>query len=241
MTSVSDISDNISLSNGGNNTSIFPFFISNPDPSSFLTSTFNIMSFYAPIIIIFGVFILSVFSASVSKAFVYLFWFFVVTGIRTVITKLTGSSDKSKSSNSICSVGVFTPFIPNTNLTYSTFTLAFTMLYFIFPMILLNNDNNSSIFNYRILLFFVFYIVFDLLIKKSRNCLDIITTTTILSDLVGGIAAGIASSSIMYYVKRNFLFINEAASNAEVCSMPSKQQFKCSVYKNGELVSSSVN
>ena len=87
MTSVSDFSDNISRSNGGNNASIFPFFISNPDPGSFLTSTFNIMSFYAPIIIIFGVFILSVFSASVSKAFVFIFWFFVVTGIRNIITK----------------------------------------------------------------------------------------------------------------------------------------------------------
>ena len=32
-------------------------------------------------------------------------------------------------------------------------------------------------------------------------------------------------------------FINELNSNKEVCTMPSQQQFKCSVYKNGELVS----
>ena len=114
-------------------------------------------------------------------------------------------------------------------------------IYFIFPMVLINNDNNSNIFNYRILLFFIAYIIFDLLIKKSKGCLGIISGITVMSDFVGGITAGIATSGIMYYIGREFLFINETASNAQVCSMPSKQQFKCSVYKNGELISSSLN
>jgi hypothetical protein len=39
----------------------------------------------------------------------------------------------------------------------------------------------------------------------------------------------------------NYLYINEINTNKEVCSMPTKQQFKCSVYKNGELVGSSIN
>ena len=56
---------------------IFPMFLSTPGQGSFLTSTFNVLSFYAPIIIIAGVFILSVFSASVGKTFVFMFWFFV--------------------------------------------------------------------------------------------------------------------------------------------------------------------
>jgi len=80
------------ISSGGVKSTIFPFIISNPDPGAFLKSTFDIMSFYSPIIIIFGVFILSVFSASVSKAFVFLFWFFVVTGVRALISKISGGS-----------------------------------------------------------------------------------------------------------------------------------------------------
>ena len=36
--------------------SIFPIFLSAPGQGSFLTSTFNVLSFYAPIIIIVGVF-----------------------------------------------------------------------------------------------------------------------------------------------------------------------------------------
>ena len=44
-------------SQGGKPT-IFPLFLSSPDSGSFLTSTFNVLSFYAPIIVIIGVFIL---------------------------------------------------------------------------------------------------------------------------------------------------------------------------------------
>ena len=35
---------------------------------------------------------------------------------------------------------------------------------------------------------------------------------------------------------KGYLYINEINSNKEVCSMPSKQQFKCKVYKDGALV-----
>ena len=228
---------------GGNPVStVFPIFLSNSgqDSSSF-SSISIILSFYAPIIVIFGVFILSVFSATVSKAFIFVFWLFVATGLRQLLSKITGSADKTISGDNICKTAAFGSLMPNTNLTYSTYILTFTLFYFIFPMILVNNDNNSDMFNYRILLFFLAYIIADLLIKKSKGCLGIIGGVTILSDFVGGSAVGIMIASIMYYIGREYLFINETSSNATVCSMPSKQQFKCSVYKNGELISSSVN
>ena len=227
---------------GGGDKDVNPLliFVSDTDGKNALSTAFDFITFFSPIIMIVGVFILSVFSSSVSKAFVFMFWFFVITAIRNVIVTFSDGGSKITGPKNMCTLGVFAPFIPNTNLTYSTFILAFTMFYFIFPMILLNNDNKSSMFNYRIIIFFVAYIVFDLLIKKNRLCLQMLSPTSIIGDLVGGIVAGISASSIMYYTNQEYLFINEAASNAEVCTMPSKQQFKCSVYKNGELVSSSV-
>jgi hypothetical protein len=62
-------------------------------------------------------------------------------------------------------------------------------------------------------------------------------------DILSGIFLGaIVAGPIMYGSKlNNYLYINEVNSNKEVCSMPTKQQFKCSVYKNGELVGSSIN
>jgi len=35
--------------------------------------------------------------------------------------------------------------------------------------------------------------------------------------------------------KPSFLFYN-APANAEICSRPSNQKFKCNVYKNGEIL-----
>jgi hypothetical protein len=237
-----DNSGGIGITGGSNSIStVFPIFLSQPGQDSAFSSISIILSFYAPIIVIFGVFILSVFSATVSKAFIFVFWLFVATGLRQLLSKITGSADKTISGDNICKTAAFGSLMPNTNLTYSTYILTFTLFYFIFPMILVNNDNNSDMFNYRILLFFLAYIIADLLIKKSKGCLGIIGGVTILSDFVGGSAVGIMIASIMYYIGREYLFINETSSNATVCSMPSKQQFKCSVYKNGELISSSVN
>ena len=110
------------LPTGGKpNPTIFPLFLSSPDGGSFLTSTFNVLSFYCPIILIIGVFILSVFSATVGKTFVFMFWFFISTGIRSIVKKYTGGNGNNIGGDPICSVGVFEPFLSNTNLTYSTF------------------------------------------------------------------------------------------------------------------------
>jgi hypothetical protein len=218
----------------------FPLFLSTPDSGSFLTSTANVMSFYAPIIVIVGVFILSVFSASIGKSFVFLFWFFISTGLRSIIKANIGNDSDSIKGDAVCSVSVFTPFLKNTNLSYSTFALAFTMFYFIFPMIMVGLENKSNVFNYRIIIFFSFYIIFDMFIKRARNCMSNIPNTVLFGDFAGGIALGIITTTIMYYANRSYLFINEASSTAEVCSMPSSQKFKCSVTKNGELIGTTI-
>jgi hypothetical protein len=55
--------------------------------------------------------------------------------------------------------------------------------------------------------------------------------------------AGIFSSalilSLMYSGgSSNYLFFNELSSTKEMCSLKKNQTFKCSVYKNGELIGS---
>jgi hypothetical protein len=65
-----------------------------------------------------------------------------------------------------------------------------------------------------------------------------------MNDLFLNILMGLVSAAtivILMYSggSGNYLFYNETtSSNTQVCSMPSKQTFKCQVYKNGELVSS---
>jgi len=129
----------------------------------------------------------------------------------------------------ICNTGNFLPFENNT---YSIFVLCFTFMYFAFPMFVTNNVN------FQVLIFFLAYIVFDILTKFSNKCIGPSNINGFIGDLIGGLLIGAGFTSILFYFYKNLLFMNEIPSNKEVCSMPSKQTFKCVVYKNGEVISS---
>ena len=43
------------------------------------------------------------------------------------------------------------------------------------------------------------------------------------------------------YGASKYLFFNEVSSDKEMCSMPTKQKFKCAVYKNGELIGNTTS
>lgn len=194
-------------------------------------NTLNSLSFYAPLIIISSVFMFSMFTTTLAKFSWFLLWGFVITCLRWIVYK-PGDTGKP----SICNT-----FIPY-DYTYSTYILSFTMMYFILPMIMITTQSRINSMNYGILALFIGYIVFDIFIKRKTFCVDSYFSKTVIVDLLSGSFFGVLTSLIMYSTSlKQYLFINEINSNKEVCSMPSKQQFKCSIYKNGELVGSSVN
>jgi hypothetical protein len=203
-------------------------------------TTLYSLSFYSPIIVTIGVFMFSIFSGRIGNGLFYIFCLFIVTAIRSLIIFI--SSDPSTAAMDIPNICNMGSFLPYTNLTYSTFILTFSLFYFLTPMIIINIKNKIDVINYSLLMFFVSYIFFDIFVKKSLNCISSFLSMNLFSDLFGGLALGALISGLLFIspLKKN-LFINDINSDKEVCSMPSKQQFKCSVYKNGELVSSSVN
>ena len=85
------------------------------------------------------------------------------------------------------------------------------------------------------------YMLLDLSVKKQIGCLTKITNVGIVGNFFSGVLLGAGLSALIYSSPiRNLLFVNELSGNKEVCSMPSQQQFKCRVYKNGELVGSTL-
>ena len=63
-----------------------------------------------------------------------------------------------------------------------------------------------------------------------------------VSDLFLNILLGATSAALivtMMYAggSGKYLFFNEVSSNKDVCYQPSKQTFKCSLFRNGELIS----
>jgi hypothetical protein len=63
----------------------------------------------------------------------------------------------------------------------------------------------------------------------------------IFTNMVAGL---VLAMSIVGTMSANggekFLFFNEVQSNKVVCSRPTKQQFKCTVYKNGEILTNTT-
>ena len=213
-------------------------------PSSGL-GVLSALSFYAPIFITSAIMLFSLFSSAISKGVFYLFWVFVSTAVRIIIMyalkdKTTDTNGKDNAYRSEkCYNGLYLPFITST---YSVFILAFTLCYFLIPMIILGFSNKGITINYGVIGFFVAYIVLDVMTKLSAGCIDNALSGPVMYDLIGGgVLGGAISGTINATGLKGMLFINEMLSNNQVCSKPSKQQFKCSVYRNGEIVSSSVN
>ncbi len=190
------------------------------------------LSFYSPLIILSSVFVFSMFTATVGKFGWFLLWCFVITCVRWIVYKPLATLDP----RSICNT-----FIPN-DYTYSTYILTFTMMYFILPMIMVSSQSNTNAMNYGVLGLFIAYITLDLFVKKSLLCIPAFFSSIVLTNIVAGLFLGAILSLGMYSTTlKQYLYINEINSNREVCSTPSKQSFRCNVYKDGTLVSSSLN
>ena len=202
---------------------------------------FQSLSFYAPLIICTGVIMFSMFNVIMEKAFVFFIWIFIITFLRIIVFKGIVGSDSTTNSGSeipsICYTGLTEIFIPK-DFTYSVYILTFTMMYFVTPMIMVSKQNNINAINYGVIGFFVAYIMLDLFVKNSLGCISGFFNSLVITDIVAGLFLGGFITGLLMYGSnlKTYLYINEVNSNKEVCSTPSKQQFRCSLYRNGELV-----
>ena len=208
-----------------------------------IMNIFQSLSFYSPIIICVSIVLFSMFTATMEKAFVFFVWIFIITFIRIIVFKgLKSGNDPAIALPEVCVTGLSQLFIPM-DVTYSTYILTFTMMYFITPMVMISKQNKINALNYGVLAFFIAYIVLDLFIKNSLSCIPGFFSSLVIGNVLSGLfLGGIIAGVIMYGSNlKSYLYVNEINANKEVCSMPSKQQFRCSVFKNGEIVGSSIN
>jgi hypothetical protein len=117
------------------------------------------------------------------------------------------------------------------NPTFSAFVFAFTIMYLSMPMF----SNGAP--NFWVFISLVSYFFIDMFIKLYKKC--IIQTGDLFLNVLLGLASAALIVTLMYGGgSGKYLFFNEVSSNKEVCYQPKNQTFKCSVYKNGELIGS---
>jgi hypothetical protein len=116
------------------------------------------------------------------------------------------------------------------NPTFSAFVFAFTIMYLSMPMF-----SNSSV-NYLVFISLITYFFVDIFIKIYKNCI-IKTGDLFLNVLLGAASAALIVTLMYAGGSGKYLFFNEVSSDKEMCYQPSKQNFKCLMYKDGTLIS----
>lgn len=199
-----------------------------PPPPSFvkiLTDLIYSIAFYSPLAVVMSVMYWGFSVGGSAKSFAYLLLVVAIICVRTIGFACV-SAAPAKIPQGVCGSAVILPNDP----LYSVFLLSFTLFYLLLPMFL------SGSYNFGAIGFFGSYLVVDLGVRLSLKCVD--GVPALLQGLLGAMV-GSMCGGLYYTYARSLVFVNVVnTSSGEVCTMPSAQQFKCSVYKNGELVSS---
>ena len=165
------------------------------------------------------------------KGLVYLAGLLIASLLNIMFMNLIGSG---RDENEAFSCSIFDiPHVSQYNSPYpSSLIIAFTVAYLVLPM----KYNNQM--NYAVLGFLLCLLGVDVLTKVQNKC------TTYAGSILGGLV-GFLLGTIWYIFFHaagfdSLLYFDELRSDNVICSRPSKQTFKCSVYKNGELISSNI-
>jgi hypothetical protein len=192
-----------------------------------------LITFYMPLIISLIVLSWGIIMQSVN-GFIYLLFMLGMSVIREFVLKYSGSGEPPAPAlmqdHGICNTISYSKYGNNT---YSAFMLTFTTVYLTMPMFI-----NSSI-NWIFVGSCIFGIIMDISVRKKAGC--VASLKGMFSNIIAGLVMAMTIVGIMTANGgEKFLFFNEVQSNKTVCSRPSKQQFKCTVYKNGEILTNTT-
>jgi len=183
------------------------------------------LSFFSPIIVATSITSMS-FIFQNFKGLIYLGFLIGCCIVRNFVYMFAGSQPISYD-RTICTSIQYSKY---GNPTFSAFVFAFTIMYLSFPMF-----SNGTI-NFWVFISMIVYFFMDMFIKLYKKCI-IQTGDLFLNVLLGAASAALIVTLMYSGGSGKYLFFNEVSSDKEVCYQPSKQTFKCQMYKNGEMIS----
>ena len=194
-----------------------------------LSNLFKLFSAISPMLLVFFLVVSSLFNQDV-KGLIYLAGLLLAC-IINIFAMNQIQSVKSPNTEVICDLFDF----PKSNYNSPNITsmmIAFTTIYILLPM----NYNNEM--NYSVVVFLLCLFSVDTFTKLTYSC----TTGSgiILGTLIGSLLGLLWYSVLKNTGNSSLLYFDELQTNKVKCSKPTKQTFKCSVYKNGTLVSNNI-
>lgn len=194
------------------------------------SNIFKIFSAISPLLLGFFLVMSSLFNQNI-KGLVYLAGVLMASVINIFLMNLF-ESKRFPDESYTCDIFSLNPYLPFNSPAPTSLFIGFTIAYLLLPMIY----NNQL--NYGIVTFLLFLFIIDAFTKIQKRCTS--TSGTFMGGLVGLI---LGASWYMLFHETGYdslLYFDELLSNKVACARPSKQSFKCSVYKGGELISSNM-
>jgi len=188
----------------------------------------QLFSIFAPLFLGTFLVLVSIFNQNI-KGMIYLGGVLIASVINYAVSAMIGS-EPLENEGAICNLVEFPSMlmgrfnVPN----YNSMFIGFTLMYLLLPM-LSNNQINFWIIKTIVSIFAV-----DAYVKLQYFC-------TVPRGIVIGGVVGAALGTAWYLLFKlteteTLLFFNDLTSNNVVCKRPKNQTFKCSVYKNGQVI-----
>jgi hypothetical protein len=186
-------------------------------------------SFFSPIILATSITSMS-FIFQNFKGLIYLGFLIACCIIRNYVYMINGASPVMND-RTVCTSVQYSKY---GNPTFSAFVFAFTIMYLSIPMF----SNGAP--NFWVFISLIVYFLVDMFIKIFKKC--VVQVGDLLLNVLLGVASAALIVTLMYSGgSGKYLFFNEVSSNKEICYQPKEQTFKCSLYKDGELISGMKN
>lgn len=194
-----------------------------------LKNIYAYFSSLSPLYISAYLLISSVSNGDIGKSGMFIAGIVLVLFIHSIIAMSIGgkygenNSNKYKLECNFIQVPLLSEYmIPNLNSTL----LAFIFTYLIMPMQTYNSYNSF------LLGIIITFFAINALSKVIHGCTSMVG---IMISLVIGFIIGFAWYSVVLTSNPKLLFFSSEGGDP-ICSRPSKQTFKCKVYKNGEVI-----
>lgn len=205
-----------------------------------LTNLFQYISFTAPILVIFFITLFSIMQNNLEKGLIFNMGIVILSTL-VYILKNVLKNKQSKFASPFCNI-LPAPFTviaskgDNSNIfdapSMSSAILSFSSTYLIYPMV----NNNQH--NFSLLVFLIGITSINVFVEYNQKCSGVMG---LVLGILLGIIFGIVYYSILYMSKKSSLvYFSDPISNNVQCSKPTKQNFKCEVYKDGKPYQGSI-
>jgi hypothetical protein len=179
----------------------------------------KLLTLMLPYFVVFLFIMLSIINSNI-KGFVYFFGLIIIYGI---IKLFQGSIPNN--THRICAILDSYHYV---HPSFISALYAYTITFMIMPMAIYN------VFNIPLIILLLIFSIIDIIVRLKYGCTY--PLTIMLGTLIGAGFAVIWVYMLKETGNSSLLYYDDLVSNKQSCSRKSNEQFKCSVYKNGELL-----